>query len=82
MSKILTDEERQGIVQIREVLGEQIPKELNTEFNLLRWWNGHDRNIDIIHEKMSLYLKNRKILGFDNPNFYENFYNREVVTFI
>uniref|UniRef100_A0A914XY23 CRAL-TRIO domain-containing protein n=1 Tax=Panagrolaimus superbus TaxID=310955 RepID=A0A914XY23_9BILA len=73
----LNDDERQGIAKIREVLGENIPEQLNTDFNLRRWWLGHDRNIDVIHEKMSLYLKNRKVLKFDDPQFFETFYDRE-----
>uniref|UniRef100_A0AC35G0M4 CRAL-TRIO domain-containing protein n=1 Tax=Panagrolaimus sp. PS1159 TaxID=55785 RepID=A0AC35G0M4_9BILA len=73
----LSDDESQGIAKIREVLGEHIPENLNTDFNLRRWWIGHDRNIDIIHEKMSLYLKNRKVLKFDDQKFFETFYERE-----
>uniref|UniRef100_A0AC34FRN3 CRAL-TRIO domain-containing protein n=1 Tax=Panagrolaimus sp. ES5 TaxID=591445 RepID=A0AC34FRN3_9BILA len=45
----LTDDERQGIAKIREVLGEHIPEQLNTDFNLRRWWLGHDRNIDVLN---------------------------------
>ena len=77
-SHILSDDERRGIAKIREIMGEHIPENLNTDFNLRRWWIGHDRNIDLIHEKISLYLKNRKVLGFDDPQFFEGFYDREV----
>uniref|UniRef100_A0A7E4ZXL9 CRAL-TRIO domain-containing protein n=1 Tax=Panagrellus redivivus TaxID=6233 RepID=A0A7E4ZXL9_PANRE len=77
MAEILTDDERHGVTRIREVLGDHIPEDLDTDFNLRRWWHGHDHNIETISEKISLYLKNRKVLGFDNPKFVEEFYERE-----
>uniref|UniRef100_A0AC34RJE2 CRAL-TRIO domain-containing protein n=1 Tax=Panagrolaimus sp. JU765 TaxID=591449 RepID=A0AC34RJE2_9BILA len=73
----LTEEERHGVKLIREAFGDRIPENLNTDFNLRRWWIGHDKNISTIEEKMSLYLKNRKILGFQDPDFVANFYERE-----
>lgn len=78
----LTEEERHGIKLIREAFGDRIPEDLNTDFNLRRWWIGHDKNISVIEEKMSLYLKNRKLLGFQDPDFVTNFYDREVEYFI
>lgn len=78
MSEFLSEEELEGVRKIRDVMGGKIPEALDTDFNLRRWWNGHNRDLDVIQEKMSTYIRNRKLLGFDRPNFVESFYNRKV----
>ncbi|KAE9554844.1 hypothetical protein FO519_001959 [Halicephalobus sp. NKZ332] len=75
----LDEGEKQGIKLIREALGDRIPEDLDTDYNLKRWWLGHDRNVTIIEEKMSMYLRNRKLLGFEEPRFMETFYERKDV---
>jgi len=75
----LNEDERHGVKLIREAFGDSIPEDLNTEYNLRRWWLGHDRNITVIEEKLSMYLKNRKLLGFEDPKFVETFYERKDV---
>ena len=74
----LNEDERHGVKLIREAFGDSIPEDLNTEYNLRRWWLGHDGNMTVIEEKLSIYLKNRKLLGFEDPKFVETFYERKV----
>lgn len=54
-----------------------IPAQLNTDFHLRRWLNAYDWNVDSCANKFSEYLENRKVLGFDQPNFITDFYQSE-----
>lgn len=79
MTEFLNEHELEGVRKIREVMCGTIPPELDTDFNLRRWWNGHNQDLTIIKEKFSSYLHNRKLLGFDRADFVETFYQREVI---
>ncbi|KAK0396881.1 hypothetical protein QR680_001897 [Steinernema hermaphroditum] len=77
MSEFLSTDELAGVGQIRQAFKGRIPALLDTDFNLRRWWNGHGRNLAVITEKFDSYLKNRKVMGFDEPGFMESFYNKQ-----
>uniref|UniRef100_A0A914E7D2 CRAL-TRIO domain-containing protein n=1 Tax=Acrobeloides nanus TaxID=290746 RepID=A0A914E7D2_9BILA len=77
MTEYLTEQELEGVRKIREVMGGSIPQDLDTEFNLRRWWNGHHQDLTVIKEKFSSYLHNRRLMGFERPDFADTFYQRE-----
>jgi hypothetical protein len=78
MTEYLTEQELEGVRKIREVMGGSIPQDLDTDFNLRRWWNGHHQDLTVIKEKFSSYLHNRRLMGFERPDFVDTFYQREV----
>ena len=41
----LSAEERSGVAAIRERLGDKISTDLDTDFNLARWWRGYHGDI-------------------------------------
>uniref|UniRef100_A0A914VGD9 CRAL-TRIO domain-containing protein n=1 Tax=Plectus sambesii TaxID=2011161 RepID=A0A914VGD9_9BILA len=76
-SEVLTDEEKAGVSKIRDAMKGKIPRDLDTDYNLRRWWSGnHGKMADIV-PRMSLYIENRRVLGFDRPDFLETFYEEE-----
>ncbi|TMS36491.1 hypothetical protein L596_003641 [Steinernema carpocapsae] len=76
-SKYLSADELAGVAEIRKAFTGRIPSLLDTDFNLRRWWNGHNRHMNVITERFDSYLKNRKVMGFDEPNFIETFYQKK-----
>lgn len=76
-SQVLTDEEKAGVAKIREAMKGKIPSDLDTDFNLRRWWTGNHGKLADIVPRMSLYIDNRRVLGFDRPDFLDTFYENE-----
>ncbi|CAD5216683.1 unnamed protein product [Bursaphelenchus okinawaensis] len=62
--------------QFREKVGDVIPEELNTDFNVDRWILNYDKNVPQSVEKFKEYLGNRKALGFHDEKSLDNFYER------
>jgi hypothetical protein len=76
MSSYITDDELVGIGKIRDRLG-TIPSDLDTDFNLRRWWVGYHGRLDEIATNFDRYVRNRRALGFDQPDFIDTFFIRE-----
>ncbi|KAI6176745.1 CRAL-TRIO domain-containing protein [Aphelenchoides bicaudatus] len=71
--KSLLDQKRE---ELRQRLGKRIPAELDTNFNLDRWLTNYSLDLDACEDKFLEYLANRKILGFDQPDALDNFFER------
>ncbi|KAL3110587.1 hypothetical protein niasHT_016224 [Heterodera trifolii] len=66
------EKRRQLIERVQHVL----PTEQLTEFNMDRWLESYGEDIDLCEKMVHDYLKNRKVLGFDEPNFFNGFYSK------
>ncbi|KAI6234987.1 CRAL-TRIO domain-containing protein [Aphelenchoides besseyi] len=62
--------------ELRQRLGKRIPDELNTDFNLDRWLNNYELDLDLCEDKFIEYLANRKALGYDCPEALDGFFDR------
>lgn len=68
-----------AIEELRNRLGNALPQDLNTEFNLQRWISAYDQDLDACSAKFAEYLMTRRQLGYDKPESTEAFYQRPLI---
>lgn len=73
----LSQSELDAVNQLRTKMNGTIPSNLDTDFQLRRWTNAYEGNLDGCAAKFTEYLENRHVLGFDKPEFVTNFYQNE-----
>uniref|UniRef100_A0A915PQ80 CRAL-TRIO domain-containing protein n=1 Tax=Setaria digitata TaxID=48799 RepID=A0A915PQ80_9BILA len=65
--------------ELRLRLSEKLPKDLNTDFQLQRWIDAYDQDLELCLSKFEEYLEMRKILGYNNQENTEEFYQRPLI---
>uniref|UniRef100_A0A914V671 CRAL-TRIO domain-containing protein n=1 Tax=Plectus sambesii TaxID=2011161 RepID=A0A914V671_9BILA len=75
----LSAAELDDVNKLRSRMNGDIPAQLNTDFHLRRWINAYDGDLDGCVNKFREYLENRRVLGYDQPNFVNEFYQSERV---
>ncbi|KAI3420018.1 hypothetical protein GPALN_003355 [Globodera pallida] len=62
----MREKRRQLIDRVRNIM----PTEQLTEFNMDRWLDSYGEDVDLCEKMIHDYIKNRKALGVDNANFF------------
>uniref|UniRef100_A0A914WB03 CRAL-TRIO domain-containing protein n=1 Tax=Plectus sambesii TaxID=2011161 RepID=A0A914WB03_9BILA len=70
----LSSEELRGIQEIRQTLANSIPADLDTDFNLARWWRAYHGDVKKIAEVIPMYDASRRAAGFVGDNFIERYF--------
>ncbi|VDP27824.1 unnamed protein product [Soboliphyme baturini] len=71
MSKCgITEEVEMNLLELKQILGDSLPADLNTDLNLKRWLNGY---------LLLTYAVNRRVAGLDSPSLLENVYENVYV---
>uniref|UniRef100_A0A183C8H6 CRAL-TRIO domain-containing protein n=1 Tax=Globodera pallida TaxID=36090 RepID=A0A183C8H6_GLOPA len=69
----MRDEKRRHLIdRVRNIM----PTEQLTEFNMDRWLDSYGEDVDLCEKMIHDYIKNRKALGVDNANFFNEFYSK------
>uniref|UniRef100_A0A914GVI3 CRAL-TRIO domain-containing protein n=1 Tax=Globodera rostochiensis TaxID=31243 RepID=A0A914GVI3_GLORO len=82
LTTVVAQDERNNTVQKRQNLPifprvrNKMPTEQLTEFNMDRWLDSYGEDVDLCEKMIHDYLKNRKALGVDNANFFNEFYSK------
>ncbi|OZC06853.1 hypothetical protein X798_06158, partial [Onchocerca flexuosa] len=67
------------VQKLRERLSDKLPENLNTDFQLERWIEAHEQNLEACASKFEEYLEIRRMLGYNNPESTEDFYQRPLI---
>lgn len=65
--------------ELRERLHGVLPSELDTDFQLDRWLDNYEHDIEKCAHKFHEYILNRKAYGYDDPDFIKTFLDRNDV---
>uniref|UniRef100_A0A0N5BLA8 CRAL-TRIO domain-containing protein n=1 Tax=Strongyloides papillosus TaxID=174720 RepID=A0A0N5BLA8_STREA len=70
------------IEKIRNDMGDEIPKYMNTDYHLKRWLKANNDNVNDTIKKFRKYLRIRQCYKCDDDKYFEDFYNNtEIVNF-
>uniref|UniRef100_A0A915API9 CRAL-TRIO domain-containing protein n=1 Tax=Parascaris univalens TaxID=6257 RepID=A0A915API9_PARUN len=58
----IDEDDRQGIQQLRKLIAPYLTEYYDTDFNLLRWLQGHPGPVECVAEKLKVHLKARSSL--------------------
>ncbi|KAL3983246.1 CRAL/TRIO domain family protein [Acanthocheilonema viteae] len=67
------------VQKLRVRLNDKLPEDLNTDFQLQRWIDAYEQDLEACASKFEEYLETRKILGYGNPESAEDFYRRPLI---
>ena len=62
----MTPEEQEMVQKLRGIVKNDLSTYYDTDFNLLRWLQGHNYNIKLVTEKLRHHLRFRKLWDLDS----------------
>lgn len=71
--------EKEKRAELRRRLGDVLPEEFGTDYNLDRWLKNYSHDVDACVPKFEEYLKNRRAFGYDAPTALDCFYSKSEV---
>ncbi|EFO22455.1 hypothetical protein LOAG_06031 [Loa loa] len=67
------------VQKLRVRLSEKLPEDLNTDFQLQRWIDAYEQDLETCVVKFEEYLETRRMLGYSNPESTEDFYQQPLI---
>ncbi|KAM3725326.1 CRAL-TRIO domain-containing protein [Dirofilaria immitis] len=67
------------VEKLRMRLSGKLPEDLNTNFQLQRWIEAYEQDLETCAFKFEEYLETRKILGYNKQESIEDFYQRPLI---